>query len=516
VTPDLLEFEGDYFIPNWLTVKLFLNSRGYLPGGEPHFILGQWMIKNIEYYRSKGLYVKFFTPKGVMKQAGKLYSRVIRCKRLVFIKDENTDEGGTLQYFFKDDITAYKDLKTVKEICEMNRGVFHDSLAQTFYSEVAVNETKCFHNDGLCEYEVKWGHNVFYPFRWLLAFNYLFQRSTFERKDKKIWDSRIFDLKEQLALKKEAEDALKRAYDDLEDRVAERTTELSKAGVLLRKEIAERMHAEEALKKAYETLQSTQAQLIQSAKLASIGELAAGVAHELNQPLMVIRSTAQFIERDAKNERLDRDKLIDLLRDVERNTKRMMNTISHLRVFSRQSSKDFSAVDVNRVIEDCFLMVGEQLRVHNIEIRKTLEPMLPKILGDANQLEQVFLNQITNARDALEQREQDEGANTEGESRNIKTIEILTRVSEDDKDNLEILIKDTGGGIQEENMGKIFDPFFTTKEIGKGTGLGLSISYGIIKDHQGEIEVAETGPQGTTFRIRLPISKSNEWTGERG
>jgi len=250
------------------------------------------------------------------------------------------------------------------------------------------------------------------------------------------------------------------------------------------------------LKQAYEELQNTEAKLIQSAKLASIGELAAGVAHELNQPLMVIRNTAQFIQRVAKNERLDRDKLIDLLITVERNTKRMMNTISHLRVFSRQSPKDFSTVDVNRVIEDCFLMVGEQLRVHNIEIRKTLEPMLPKILGDANQLEQVFLNQITNARDALEQREQDEGANTEGESRNIKTIEILTRVSEDDKDNLEILIKDTGWRNSGGEYGEDIDPFFTTKEIGKGTGLGLSISYGIIKDHGGEIEMAETGPAG--------------------
>jgi len=311
--------------------------------------------------------------------------------------------------------------------------------------------------------------------------------------------------------RKRAETSLKRAYNELEDRVAERTAELSEASVLLKQEITERRHAEEALKRAYEELQKTQAQLIQSAKLASIGELAAGVAHELNQPLMVIRNTAQFIQRVAKNERLDLDKLIDLLRDVERNTKRMMSTISHLRVFSRQSSKDFSSVDVNRVIEDCFLMVGEQLRIHNIEVKKTLASMLPKILGDANQLEQVFLNLITNARDALEQGERDERANVEGTSPNIKKIEILTRVSKDDKELLEILIKDTGGGIQEEDMGKIFDPFFTTKEIGKGTGLGLSISYGIIKEHQGEIELAETGPRGTTFRIRLPILTGAFW-----
>jgi C4-dicarboxylate-specific signal transduction histidine kinase len=297
-------------------------------------------------------------------------------------------------------------------------------------------------------------------------------------------------------IEKQAKSALKKANNELENRVRQRTADLSASNVELNREMEARKIA--------------QAQLIQSSKLASIGELAAGVAHELNQPLMVIRITAQFIERAAKNESLDCDTLMDHMKTVGRNTKRMMRTIGHLRVFSRQSLKVFATIDVNRVIEDCFLMVGEQLRIHNVEVRKTLEPLLPRILGDANQLEQVFLNLIGNARDALDQREQDEVAKAKGTPGNIKKIEILTRVMDNDKDNLEILIKDTGDGIEEENMGKIFDPFFTTKEIGKGTGLGLSISYGIIKDHEGSIEVAETGAEGTTFRIRLPVSRTDQ------
>jgi len=304
--------------------------------------------------------------------------------------------------------------------------------------------------------------------------------------------------------RKRAEEALKRAYTELEDRVAERTVELTETSVRLQNEVAERRQAEASLKQAYDELQNTQAQLIQSAKLASIGELAAGVAHELNQPLMVIRTMAQLMGRAAADDGLDRDKQMDLLQTVENNTTRMMRTIDHLRIFSRQSPKALTTVDVNKVIEDCFLMVDQQLRIRDIEVTKRLGAMLPNVLGDANQLEQVFLNLITNARDAVEQREEKDRTTAQESSRNKKRIEIVTRVLDDDRNHIEILIKDTGGGIQPVYMGKIFDPFFTTKEIGKGTGLGLSISYGIIKNHQGEIQVAETGPEGTTFRIRLP------------
>ena len=300
------------------------------------------------------------------------------------------------------------------------------------------------------------------------------------------------------------------------------------------RDISERKAAEESLKQAFEKLKNTQAQLVQSGKLASIGELAAGVAHELNQPLMVVRGAAQFVMRLIRKDRFSNDELMVQLEPIEKNTKRMMNIINHLRIFSRRSLSDFHPVDINGIINGSLLMVGEQLRLQDIELIKKLMPDLPNVMGDANQLEQVALNLITNAKDAMisnyhEQMEK---------PKYKKKLEIITRVmnngclasdpriltgfqNSDRKtgkserylnsrkeqkisEYIEILFKDTGSGIFAENRDKIFDPFFTTKEVGKGTGLGLSISYGIIENHFGKIEVVETGPNGTTFRIILP------------
>jgi histidine kinase len=180
----------------------------------------------------------------------------------------------------------------------------------------------------------------------------------------------------------------------------------------------------------------------------------------------------------------------------------MMNIITHLRTFSRQSKAEYYSLDVNNVIDESFFMVGEQLRLRNVEIIKSLDPELPKIMGDTNQLEQVFLNLITNARDAI--MEKNEKANPS--PGNTESIEITTKRSDTDANFIEILFKDSGNGIEEKDQTNIFDPFYTTKEVGKGTGLGLSISYGIISEHNGRIEVAETGPAGTTFIVKLPIA----------
>ena len=268
------------------------------------------------------------------------------------------------------------------------------------------------------------------------------------------------------------------------------------------RDVTDRNLAEQSLKEAYQELKHTQSQLVQSGKLASIGELAAGVAHELNQPLMVIRGNAQLVKRFITKGQYEIDDLLKKMEPIERNTKRMMNIINHLRIFSRQSKSEYYALDVNQVIEESFLMVGEQLRLRNIEIKKALDPDLPMIKGDTNQLEQVFLNLITNARDAITEKNEDR----KPEDGKVDSIEIITQTSANDANLIEIFFKDSGNGIGESAKSSIFDPFFTTKEVGKGTGLGLSISYGIISEHNGQIEIADTGSQGTTFQVKLPIA----------
>jgi signal transduction histidine kinase len=258
------------------------------------------------------------------------------------------------------------------------------------------------------------------------------------------------------------------------------------------------------VKHAYRKLKNTQAQLVQSSKLASIGELAAGVAHELNQPLSVIRLNCQLLSKSYPDTLLSARESVNALEFIERNTSRMMKIISHLRTFSRQSHGEFAPVAVNQIIENTFLMVGEQLGTNDIEVKKDLAENLPPILGNANLLEQVFLNLISNAKSSIEERRYESiGVNS------VRTdeIKIVTKVSDTNQDAIEIVVKDSGKGIPEENIEKIFDPFFTTKEVGKGTGLGLSISYGVIKNHKGEIEVIDTGPGGTAFKITLPICK---------
>ncbi|HEY4619334.1 MAG TPA: ATP-binding protein [Nitrospirota bacterium] len=253
----------------------------------------------------------------------------------------------------------------------------------------------------------------------------------------------------------------------------------------------------EYLQKTYQDLKSASAQLTQSAKLAAVGELAAGVAHELNQPLMVIRGHAQeLLDEVSVPEKITKD-----LKLIEKQTGRMMRIIDHLRAFARQSSGAFEPVNLNNTINDSFTLISQQLKNNNIEIIKELDDSIPRIWGDPNKLEQVFLNLMTNSKDAME--DMGHGKLT------VKTQPVLDKTSNENRKvtGALVLFSDTGAGIANDIIDKVFDPFFTTKEVGKGTGLGLSISYSILEDHGGSITAESNEGAGTTFRLFFPAER---------
>ncbi len=226
-------------------------------------------------------------------------------------------------------------------------------------------------------------------------------------------------------------------------------------------------------------------QLQQSEKLSSIGLLAAGVAHEVNTPLTGVSSYTQvllgmFSEDDPKHA---------LLQKVQRQTERATNIVGNLLNFSRAGNlTEFSQIDVNKTLDDTLQLLEPQLRKGNVEIVKAYDPNPPAIYGNSGKLQQVFTNLVINARDAI---------NGHG-----GRIELKTKTM---SDGVLIEISDSGEGISPENLSKIYDPFFTTKGVGRGTGLGLAVSYGIVQEHQGQIEVESKIGQGTTFRLTFPI-----------
>ncbi|MGH9847570.1 MAG: two-component system sensor histidine kinase NtrB, partial [Blastocatellia bacterium] len=225
-------------------------------------------------------------------------------------------------------------------------------------------------------------------------------------------------------------------------------------------------------------------QLQQTDKLSSIGLLAAGVAHEVNTPLTGISSYSQMLMQQMP----DSDPRHQLLEKIHRQTSRASSIVNNLLNFSRVSDARFAPVDLNRVLDDTIQLLDAQLRNTEIEVVRNYAGDLPRPAGHAAKLQQVFMNLILNARDAMPR-----GGR----------LEIAT---EFDDAEVAICFRDSGAGIAPEHLAKIYDPFFTTKQIGKGTGLGLAVSYGIIRDHGGHIAV-ESGPEaGTLFRITLPLA----------
>lgn len=244
-----------------------------------------------------------------------------------------------------------------------------------------------------------------------------------------------------------------------------------------------------------DAVQKAEAQLIQSSKLASLGTLASGVAHELNQPLAIIRAIAQQNLETLGS--IPTPQLIAQLQEdlqiVHRQTVRMSQIIQHLRAFSRKPREEFEPVNLNEVAQNALILLREQLCQRGIELIEAYDPALPTVLGEANSLEQIVINLLTNARDALEGREGGQ-------------ITLSTGLYDDGKRlYAELRVRDNGPGVPPDIRAQIFDPFFTTKDPNKGTGLGLAISLEIAQKHGGVLLLGDV-EQGAEFILRVPAA----------
>jgi PAS domain S-box-containing protein len=238
-------------------------------------------------------------------------------------------------------------------------------------------------------------------------------------------------------------------------------------------------------------LKSAQAGLVEASKMRALGELVAGVAHEVNNPLMASQTILHVILKNLPPDFPEKPRL-ELIKKCN---DRIGKIVDHLREFSRQTKPEFEEVDINQPVENALLITGQQLLDHGISIVRRLAEDAPKVSGDPNQLEQVFLNLISNARDALD------------DSPNPKKELTITSglVREDGASSVEVRVKDTGVGIPSDKLNKIFEPFFSTKPVGKGTGLGLSLCFGIIDAHKGRIEIESRQGEGTEVRVIIPV-----------
>ncbi len=243
---------------------------------------------------------------------------------------------------------------------------------------------------------------------------------------------------------------------------------------------------EEKVKQRSEELVAMQARVAQAERLASLGMLAAGVAHEINNPLGAILALTALTLEDVKEDDPNRENL----QEVVKQSRRCRDIVKGLLEFSRHSQADTENVDLNKILQDTLFLVSKQAQFLNVTVVTHYHPQLPAVLANASELEQVVMNILINAVQAMDER---------------GIITITTSHNTTDE-SVEVLISDTGCGMPADKIDQIFDPFFTTKESGQGTGLGLSIAYGIITSHHGSISVDSEVGKGSTFKIRLPVA----------
>jgi len=230
--------------------------------------------------------------------------------------------------------------------------------------------------------------------------------------------------------------------------------------------------------------------LARTDKLASLGQLAAGVAHEMNNPLGSIMVLSYLLLEDMREDCVERAQIDKIIREATR----CKEIVQGLLEFSRYMPSRMVPVQINSILEEVLFLVSGHLLFQHIDLVKEFQPDLPRVLGDKNRLEQVFVNLLMNSADAME---------------GMGRLTVSTSLNPEG-DRVRLAFRDTGPGIPDDLLGRLFDPFFTTKRVGKGVGLGLSISYGIIEKHMGRIFVEKTGSDGTTFIVELPVYRESQ------
>lgn len=244
------------------------------------------------------------------------------------------------------------------------------------------------------------------------------------------------------------------------------------------------------------------AQLIQASKMKSLGEMSAGMAHEVNQPLNAIKIGSEYLQLLAsRGGEIPKDRLEKVTTEISRQVDRAAEIITTLREFGRKADLTKEKMDISKPIKGVFHILGQQLALANIDVEFDLEDDLPCILAHNNRLEQVLFNLVTNAKDAILAKEAawlEQGKEPEQMARTLRIASFAQN------GRVGLRVADSGTGIPEETLHKIFEPFYTTKEMGKGMGLGLAISYGIVKDYQGDIHVHSMPGQGSTFTMSFP------------
>ena len=262
------------------------------------------------------------------------------------------------------------------------------------------------------------------------------------------------------------------------------------------KEITRRL--EHMVEERTRQLKETHDKLLHQDKMASLGKLSASVVHEINNPNAGILNLIMLIKRIIDEGPINLKEMEQFRRYLvlmETETRRISRIVSNLLTFSRQSKMRLTQLNINRLIEKTLILNSNLLKINNIKVKKLMDPELPDLTGSEDQLQQVFMNIVSNATEAME-------SDGKGE------LSITTHYSSENG-KITVFFKDTGVGIPDGNLSKLFEPFFTTKKRGKGVGLGLSVAYGIVRDHGGTIFVKPEEGKGNTFTVKLPLKQSS-------